>query len=92
MCQKDLARDVGTRGYISQIEKGNAMPSFESISKLTERLNCFIRLCPQVSPHLFFRITPSSVFLFTHISIKALSGFPKYELYTFRKYNKISHL
>ncbi|MBO3287166.1 helix-turn-helix transcriptional regulator [Paenibacillus sp. FSL M8-0228] len=27
---------------ISQIEKGNAMPSFEIISKLAERLNCSI--------------------------------------------------
>ncbi len=42
MRQEDLARDVVTRGYISQIEKGNAMPSFEIISKLAERLNCSI--------------------------------------------------
>ncbi|MGV6936788.1 helix-turn-helix domain-containing protein [Paenibacillus sp. CMM36] len=38
---------------ISQIEKGNAMPSFEIISKLAERLNCSITFKRPRKPFLF---------------------------------------
>lgn len=42
MRQEDLANGIVTRAYISQIEKGNASPSFDILSKLAERLKCSV--------------------------------------------------
>ncbi len=42
LTQQELAEGVVTRSYISQIEKGLIQPSYDTLEKLSKRLNCSI--------------------------------------------------
>ncbi|MDP5275944.1 helix-turn-helix domain-containing protein [Chengkuizengella axinellae] len=42
LTQQELAKDIITRSYLSQIEKGMVQPSYEVLEKLSKRLNCSV--------------------------------------------------
>jgi tetratricopeptide (TPR) repeat protein len=42
MTQQELAEGVVTRSYISQIEKGLIQPSYDTLEKLSKKLNCTV--------------------------------------------------
>jgi tetratricopeptide (TPR) repeat protein len=42
MTQQELAEGVVTRSYISQIEKGLIQPSYDTLEKLAQKLNCTV--------------------------------------------------
>lgn len=42
LTQADLSKDIVSRGFISQLEKGAVSPSIETLEKLAKRLNCSI--------------------------------------------------
>ncbi|UNL86786.1 helix-turn-helix domain-containing protein [Priestia koreensis] len=50
MKQKDLAEGIVTRGYISQIEKGNAKPSIEILKSIADKLEVSLAFLLEESP------------------------------------------